>query len=49
MGQERSDIGTPFGTPYGTPFGAPVIAVSAWVHRSATIIGNVTLGEDVSV
>ena len=49
MGQERSDIGTPFGTPYGAPFGTPVIAASAWVHPSATIIGNVTLGEDVSV
>ena len=28
---------------------APVIALSAWVHESATLIGDVTLGEDVSI
>ena len=33
----------------GTPFGEPVIAPSAWVHETAVVIGNVTLGADVSV
>ncbi len=33
----------------GTPFGEPVIAPSAWVHPTAVIIGDVTLGADVSV
>lgn len=33
----------------GTPFGTPVIAPSAWVHPTAVIIGDVTLGADVSV
>ncbi|MCE9601287.1 MAG: gamma carbonic anhydrase family protein [Gemmatimonadetes bacterium] len=33
----------------GTPFGEPVIAPSAWVHATAVVIGNVTLGADVSV
>ena len=31
------------------PFGTPVIAPSAWVHPAATVIGDVTLGADVSV
>ena len=32
-----------------SPFGNPTIAPTAWVHPSAVIIGNVTLGADVSV
>ncbi len=33
----------------GTPFGEPQVAASAWVHPSATVIGRVELGADVSV
>lgn len=29
--------------------GSPRVAASAWVHHAATVIGNVTLGADVSV
>ncbi|MBX7119795.1 MAG: gamma carbonic anhydrase family protein [Gemmatimonadaceae bacterium] len=32
-----------------TPFGTPVIHPTAWVHPTAVVMGNVTLGEDVSV
>jgi carbonic anhydrase/acetyltransferase-like protein (isoleucine patch superfamily) len=31
------------------PLATPVIAPSAWVHPAATVVGDVTLGADVSV
>ena len=33
----------------GGPFGAPRIAASAWVHESAVVIGDVTIGDEASV
>lgn len=40
---------TPDITPYTTASGAPVIADSAFVHETAVVLGNVTLGAQVSV